>query len=45
MRFFMRNISVDNNAHKILLQAKEEAKKTGLEKPSHSDAIRWLWKK
>lgn len=38
----MKTITVDENAHKILLWAKAEAHKDGIEKPSHSDAIRWL---
>jgi len=29
----------------VHLKAKEECVKEGIEKPSHSDAIRWLWKK
>ena len=41
----MKNISLDDNAHNILMQAKIEIKKTGVEKPSHSDTIRWLWNK
>lgn len=35
-------ISIDDNAHDILLWAKEQIRKTGFEKPSHSDAIRYL---
>ena len=43
--FNMKNLSVDDNAHKILMDAKVEVKKSGIEKPSHSDAIRWMWNK
>lgn len=39
----MKNLAVDENAHEILMKAKIEAKKSGIDKPSHSDAIRWMW--
>jgi len=38
----MKTITVDENAHKILLWAKEHCHKEGIEKPNHSDAIRWM---
>ena len=41
----MKNLNVDENAHSILIKAKEECTRDGIENPSHSDAIRWLWKK
>jgi len=41
----MKNLAVDEKAHQILLSAKIEAKKAGIDKPSHSDAIRWMWDK
>jgi len=41
----MKNLLVDDNSHSILLKAKEECAKDGIESPSHSDAIRWLWGK
>jgi len=37
----MKTISIDENAHKILLDWKKDAINNGFEKPSHSDAIRW----
>ena len=40
----MKVIRIDTNAHDILLDAKEELKKEGIEKPNLSDAIRWLKK-
>lgn len=39
----MKTLAIDDNAHEVLMKAKIEAKKTGIEKPSHSDAIRWMW--
>lgn len=42
MRNIMKNIAIDDNSHKILLWAKEQCKKSGIEKPSLSDAIRWM---
>lgn len=41
----VKNLNIDENAHTILLKAKKECSKEGIEKPSHSDAIRWLWEK
>jgi len=38
----VKTITVDEHAHKILLWAKAEARKDGIENPNHSDAIRWL---
>lgn len=38
----MKMIRIDTNSHAILLSAKVELKKIGVENPSHSDAIRWL---
>ena len=38
----MKMIRIDNNSHAILLDAKIELKKRGIENPTHSDAIRWL---
>lgn len=41
----MKNLNIDENAHTILIKSKEKCAKEGIENPSHSDAIRWLWKK
>jgi len=38
----MKTIVIDDNAHEILKWAKKNAKKKGIEKPTHSSAIRWL---
>lgn len=38
----MKTIAVDNSAHEILLWAKDQCIKKGIENPSHSDAVRWL---
>ena len=38
----MKVIRIDNNSRAILLWAKEQLKKRGVEHPTHSDAIRWL---
>jgi hypothetical protein len=37
-----KNVSVDKNAFNILLWAKKQCQKEGIEKPSHSEAIRWM---
>jgi len=37
-----KTIRIDNGAHKILLQVKEDMKRKGIENPTHSDAIRYL---
>ena len=41
----MKMIRVDEHAHRLLLKVKEEMKKEGIEKPSMSDVIRWLYDK
>ena len=41
----MKTLAIDENAHEILMKAKNETKKAGIDKPSHSDAIRWMWGK
>ncbi|MFH1404432.1 MAG: hypothetical protein ABIH11_09210 [Candidatus Altiarchaeota archaeon] len=38
----MKNISIDENAHKILLWAKNQCIREGIERPSLSDAVRQL---
>lgn len=38
----MKNIIIDDNAHESLLWAKEKCIQNGIEKPNHSDAIRWM---
>ncbi|MFO7881011.1 MAG: hypothetical protein R6U52_00570 [Kosmotogaceae bacterium] len=38
----MKTVTVDDNAHNILLWAKKQMKSQGIEKPSHSEAIRWM---
>lgn len=35
-------ITVDDNAHDILMWAKEQIRKGGVESPTHSDAVRFL---
>ena len=40
----MKTIVIDQNAWEILMWAKEHNKIEGIERPSHSDAIRWLHK-
>lgn len=37
-----KTIVVDQNAYDILMWAKEQNRVEGIEKPNHSDAIRWL---
>ena len=37
-----KTIVVDQNAHDILMKAKNFCRKNGIEKPTHSDAIRFL---
>lgn len=39
---FMKTIVIDENAHAILMRAKKGCEESGIEKPSHSDAIRWM---
>ena len=41
----MKTLAIDESAHEILMKAKNETKKSGIDKPSHSDAIRWMWTK
>ena len=38
----MKTITVDEDAHKILLCAKEQCHNEGIENPNHSDAVRWM---
>lgn len=35
-------ITVDHNAHEMLMWAKRQIQRTGVKSPSHSDAIRYL---
>ena len=37
-----KTIVVDQNAYDILMWAKEQNEKQGIENPDHSEAIRWL---
>ena len=39
-----KRITVDHNAHEMLLWAKRQLQRTGVKSPSHSDAIRYLRK-
>jgi predicted CopG family antitoxin len=39
-----KTIVIDQNAYEILLWAKEQNVKDGIESPDHSEAIRWLKK-
>jgi len=38
----MKNISIDEDSYEILLWAKKQCKKAGIEHPPFSDAIRWM---
>ena len=38
----MKTIKTDENAHGILLWAKEQCNNDGIENPNFSDAIRWM---
>jgi hypothetical protein len=37
----MKTIVIDDNAHQILLDWKKNDEAEGIEKPTHSQAIRW----
>jgi len=39
----MKIIRVDDNAHGILNKVKKKMKEEGIENPTFSDAIRWLY--
>jgi hypothetical protein len=41
----MKNINVDDSAHALLMWAKTQLQGEGVESPSHSDAVRFLWKR
>lgn len=41
----MKTIAIDENAYAVLLWAKENCRKIGIERPSHSDGIRWMQRK
>ena len=38
----MKNLKIDDDAHRILVSAREELEKRGIENPNLSDAIREL---
>jgi|GEM_PF-2156083 len=38
----MKNLKIDENAHEILVSAREDLEKKGIENPNLSDAIREL---
>lgn len=38
----MKTIVIDQNAWDILTWAKSQSETDGIEKPSHSDAVRWI---
>jgi len=38
----MKNISIDEDSYEFLLWAKTQCKKSGIEHPSFSDALRWM---
>ena len=38
----MKTIVIDQNAWDILNWAKSKSEEDGIEKPSHSDAVRWI---
>jgi predicted CopG family antitoxin len=39
----MKMIRIDNNAHKLLNKAKDKMREEGIENPTFSDVIRWLY--
>jgi len=39
----MKKIRTDDNAHKTLVDVKEMMRKEGIESPTFSDAIRWMY--
>ena len=39
----MKTLRIDDNAHKLLCKVKDIMKKEGIEKPSMSDVIRYLY--
>jgi len=41
----MKSIRIDENAHAIIQKAKEAMKQEGIESPSVSDVLRWMWQK
>ena len=41
----MPRFDMDKNAHEILLKVKELMREEGIEHPTMSDAVRWLWEK
>ena len=41
----MKSIRIDENAHAIIQQAKNAMRREGIEYPSISDVIRWMWQK
>lgn len=40
-----KTIRIDENAHRILINIKEEMKEEGIGSPTLSDSIRWLNRK
>jgi len=43
LNVLMKVIRIDDNAHDLLNKVKEKMKEIGIENPSFSDAIRWLF--
>ena len=41
----MKNLKIDEDAHRILMAARDELEKRGIENPNLSDAIRELSRK
>jgi len=41
----MKTLRIDENAHKLLCEVKEIMKKEGIESPSMSEVIRFLYNK
>ncbi|NMG83758.1 MAG: hypothetical protein GIS02_06110 [Methanosarcinales archaeon] len=39
----MKKIRTDDNAHEILYVVKREMKERGIERPTFSDVIRWMY--
>jgi len=39
----MKKIRTDNNAHELLVNVKKMIRKEGIESPTFSDAIRWMY--
>jgi len=41
----VRTIKIDENAYELINKVKDLMREEGIECPSYSDAVRWLWNK